>query len=183
MKNFSTEMFQESNMSEKQHIITIKPHQIRHFMIPRKWVCPVFQLSDIFLPTKKSYVNTISSSSSSSSSFNVDPIVEEEFVWRTEKVKNIALVVKFETLPMFTQETDLIFKIFLKTFWRFDKKRFNGDAQKPLIFAIWARFMMNRRPTRIFSREILTANMNAFWCSSKILFMLNGSSSSRLQNF
>ena len=47
-----------------------------------------------------------SSSSSDSSEFNIDPIVEEEVVWRTEKVKNIALVVKFEKLPMFTQEGD-----------------------------------------------------------------------------
>ncbi|CAG5109913.1 Oidioi.mRNA.OKI2018_I69.chr2.g4382.t1.cds [Oikopleura dioica] len=52
----------------------------------------------------ESYVNmAFSSSSSDSSEFNIDPIVEEEVVWRTEKVKNIAMVVKFEKLPMFTQ--------------------------------------------------------------------------------
>ena len=53
-----------------------------------------------------------SSSSSDSSEFNIDPIVEEEVVWRTEKVKNIALVVKFEKLPMFTQEGDFSWKNF-----------------------------------------------------------------------
>ena len=57
-----------------------------------------------------------SSSSSDSSEFNIDPIVEEEVVWRTEKVKNIALVVKFEKLPMFTQETDSISCIFKITY-------------------------------------------------------------------